>query len=424
MAKDCYGLLGVDETKQIVYVNYVNHDDEQPRYPVNRRSELRGYDLFSGKLIWRLPDTDDVFKNSPLAWEYSLSPDKAQIVCHERGNETLQVRAFPSCKLQYQIKIVEKDAADGLLAYYSDDGSMILVYTKSHVHFYDSSTGQKEYSLAIPELPIPKIPDEDIVRNDDKNNNAIVPVGNVVHTSNGNWATVNGPLQLSDDKRFFAIVGNEMRSVLVFHLPTKKLLAQLPFSGIPRFLGKDNTLLLVPEFHLPDTPVNNQLKRFMVSENGVTKIESSTPRSAIKGETLYCDKHHLVNNEIVHLSQSKPPFWAEWEWLPDTFKFKLAMMLYAKVRIDIYDPGSSTQLESHLLPLRNLFYAADLHRNWLSSNRQMLIINDGATLEIWKTTRPLVPWLILTASFAIGLWLAWPRRIKAEQLTASPQPNG
>lgn len=420
MAKDWYELLGVDEARQIVYVNYVDHDDVNPRYPVNRRSELRGYDLYSGKLIWRLPDTDGVFRNHPLAWDYWLSPDKSQVVCYEHGNETLQIRAFPSCKLQYQIKIDEKEVAEGLFARYSDDGSKILVLTRSHVHFYDSSTGRMEYSLEIPELPEPKTPDENVNWNDDKYKNA---VGYIIPTSNGNWAQINGYLQLSNDKHFLAIVGKGTKSVLVFHIPTRKLLAQLPFSGIPRFLRKEYTLLLIPQFHLPDRPVNNQLKRFTVSENGVSEISSQSEHPATNGETVYCDERHLVTNEVQLHNLQKPPFWTEWKWLPDTIKMKLVMMLYAKVRIDFYDPASGKQLESFFLPLSNVYYASYLQRNWLSSDAKLLALNDGTTLAFWKISRPVMPGLFLTVAIIVCLWLAWPCKPTTTLPAASPHAD-
>ncbi|MFT3882967.1 MAG: hypothetical protein QM703_25340 [Gemmatales bacterium] len=423
MAEDWYELLGIDEAKQIVYVNYVDHEDVNFRHPVNRRSELRGYQLHSGKLIWRLPDTDEVFKDSPLAWAYWLSPDRSQVVCHEHGNETLQVRAFPSCKLQYQIKLDKEEAADGLLACYSNDGSQILVITRKQVHFYDSSSGRLEDSLAIPDLPEPaRLPEATVSESKTTSTNGGKPVGitvSVENPANHNWAALNGLLQLSDDKRFLAIAGSGMKSVLVFHLPSKKLLAQLPFSGIPRFLGKDNLLLLVPEFHLSETPVNNQLKRFMVSETGVTDISASSEYPTTKGETLLCDQRRLVTNEVQLDLPSSSPFWSKWDWLPDVWKVKLAMAIYSpQVRFDVYDPRSGKKEQTFHLPLSNIFYATYLQRNWLSSDAKLVALNDGTTLALWETSpgRSLLPWSILVGTIIVCLWLAWPRRMKVQKI--------
>jgi len=421
MAEDWCELLGVDEAKQIVYASYRDHYVGNPGLPVHRRTELRGYALYSGKLIWRLPDTDEVFKDHPLAWEYWLSPDKSQVVCHERGNETLQVRAFPSCKLQYQIKLDEKEVADGLLAGYSNDGSQILVITRKHVHFYESSSGRKNDTLVIPELPEPaRQPEATLAVPRNVSNNAFGPVGtalSVENPSNGTWATINGLFQLSEDKRFLAIVGSGIKSVLVFHLPSKKLLAQLPFSGIPRFLGKDNLLLLVPEFHLAETPVNNQLRRFAVSENGVTDVSKSSEYPTTQGETLCCDQRRLVTNEVQLNVPTSQPFWSKWDWLPDVLKVKLAMAIYSpQVHFEVYNPRSGKKEQTFHLPLSNVFYSTYLQRNWFSSNAKLVALNDGTTLALWETSpsRSLVAWSILVGTIVVCLWLAWPRRMKVE----------
>ncbi len=236
MAKDWFDLLGVDENRRLVYVNYVDFENTNSELSHNRRSELRGYDLYSGRLVWRLSDKDVVFQDNPLAWNYWLSPDQSQVVCYEHMSASLQIRAFPSCKLQFQLKFDEKESIDGLFSSYSSDGSQILVRTKSHVHFYDSSSGRQLNSITIPELPEPTLPREDMLLSEKKDlkpqgasKNGIKPVGTVIYasnTSNGNWAAMNHPLQLSNDKRFLAIVGSGTKSVLVIHVPKKKLLAQ------------------------------------------------------------------------------------------------------------------------------------------------------------------------------------------------------
>lgn len=424
MAEDSFKIIGVDEAKQIIYVNCHGHFVVNPGTPVHRESELRGYQLYSGKLIWRLPDTDEVFKDSPLAWYYWLSPDRSQVACHEHTNETIQVRAFPSCKLQFQIKVTNGETAPQLLPSYSNDGSRILVQTKDKVQIYDSSSGELLVTLLVPELPEPTLPPEKVVlESTAESNNSISSVGHVIPSTNGNWAVVNHPLQISNDNRFIATVGSGAKSVLVFHVPDKKLLAQLPFSGIPRFLAKDNTLLLVPEFHLPDRPVNNQLKRYAVSENGVSEINLNNNHPTTRGETLCCEQRHLVTNEVQIQTPSVRPFWADWEWLPDGLKIKLAMFLYApNVRFDIYDADSGNQKQTFHLPLGNVFYSSYLQRNWLSSDGKLLALNDGTTLAIWEThpRRPLVPWLILGGTILVSFYFAWPRRTTSIPPAASP----
>lgn len=419
MAEDWYELLGVDEAKQIVYVNYRGQYVGNPGDLAHRESELRGYQLYSGKLVWQLPDTDEVFKDSPFAWDYWLSPDKTQVICHEHGNQTLQLRAFPSCKLQYQIKLDKEE--DGLLACYSNDGSQILVITRKQVQFYDRSSGRIEDSLTIPDLPEPaRQPEATVPVPKTASTNGTAPVGitvSVENPANHNWAALNGLLQLSDDRRFLAIAGSGMKSVLVFHLPSKKLLAQLPFSGIPRFLGKDNLLLLVPEFHLAETSVNNQLRRFTVSENGITEVSKSSEYPTTNGETLYCDQRRLVTNEVQLNIPSSQPFWSKWDWLPDLWKVKLAMAIYSpQNHFDVYDPRSGKKEQSFYLPLSNFFYASYLQRNWLSSDSKLVALNDGTTLALWETSpgRSLVPWAILGGTIVVSLCLAWPRRMKVQ----------
>ncbi len=182
-------------------------------------------------------------------------------------------------------------------------------------------------------------------------------------------------------------------------------------------------MLLIPEFHLPDQPVNNQLKRYSLTENSVTEIGPSSVYQATTGETLYCDQRHLVTNEVQHNFPSTRPFWADWEWLPDGLKFKLAMFLYApQVRFDIYDPVSGKQGRSFMLPLSNFFYASYLQRNWLSSDGKVLALNDGTSLAVWEVPSRLefARWLILLGIILCSLWLAWPRRVKSTPLAASP----
>lgn len=437
MSKDHLELLDVDESKNILYAKYVDyHPENQPQ--IEPKSELRGYDLSTGQMVWRLPDSAEVMKVEPRLTDseivikgseelryFWLSPDRSRVACSDYGND-IQLRAFPSCKLQHRFKVPDQSPSDHHFVTYFRDGSRFLVWTEKRIYIYDAFSAKLIDMLNIPDLPEPQHL-EDILPPEPEKVETPFPLPNAgkVPSTNGSWAMCNEPIQCSADGSYLAIPGKSMNSILVFHLPSKKLISQIPFSGVPRFLD-GNVLLLIPEFNFPNRPINNQPKRYALYEHGVCELPNKETPATVVGETLCCDGRRLVTNEVQLNIPTSRPFWADWNWLSDGVKMKLAMMLVApKIRFDIYGVETGKHERTFFLPLSYVFYSAYLQRNWISSNGKLLALNDGDSLAVWEITplRPLPCWLILVGTILFSLWLAWPRQTKATQPAASPHAD-
>ena len=402
MTKELNYILSVDETKRLFYTRYMDFSSMEnpvtvPASPLQLVFELRCYDLNTGNQVWNQPDPPASAPPSDRLISICnvvLSPDHRQCAYINNLRAEVDLYDLPPRTKRASIHLTGFSPGEHLSVSYSPQGDWLLARTDKQVFVYDASTAKLIHQLDIPKE-------------------------HIIGGGRGDWNLEQDGLLCSTDKRYLVMTTNFVDNILVFDLPGKKMIGECKGMYLPRLLNDGKTLLCLPEHF-----VNEDCARwYRLHESALIGLPGSV--SEMAGEAYLCSNstHFATAKMIVPAS---PPFWYDWSWLSDTVKYTMAQWLgLLKLEIEVSLWSNNTGMLEKRFPIVISMaegLPSSVPRSLLLNDSSQILLNIGTAIALWDLPprRPLSCWLSASSISAFALWLAWPRRMKATPLAASP----